>query len=79
MTERKKVTLPALYKKYQDGDLITVDIPNRSLHLHVSDEDIRSRLSRWKKPEPKFSKGYLALYGRLAESADKGAIIRHKF
>ena len=62
----------------QDGDLITVDIPNRSLHLHVSDEDIRSRLSHWKKPEPKFSKGYLALYGRLAESADKGAIIRHK-
>ena len=63
----------------QDGDLITIDIPNRSLHLHVSDEDIRSRLSHWKKPEPKFSKGYLALYGRLAESADKGAIIRHKF
>jgi dihydroxy-acid dehydratase len=63
----------------QDGDLITIDIPNRSLHLHVSDEDIGSRLSHWKKPEPKFSKGYLALYGRLAESADKGAIIRHKF
>ena len=62
----------------EDGDQITVDIPDRSLHLHVSEEDIKARLSRWQKPEPKFKKGYLALYARLAESADKGAIIRHK-
>jgi dihydroxy-acid dehydratase len=63
----------------QDGDTITVDIPNRSLHLEVSDEEIKARLGRWQRPEPKFKKGYLALYARLAESADKGAIIRHKF
>ena len=63
----------------EDGDLITIDIPNRKLHLHVSDEQIKARLARWKRPEPKFKKGYLSLYARLAESADKGAIIRHKF
>ncbi len=63
----------------QDGDTITVDIPNRSLHVEVSDEEIKARLGRWHRPEPKFKKGYLALYARLAESADKGAIIRHKF
>jgi len=63
----------------KDGDIITVDIPNRSLHLHVSDEEIKARLAKWQRPEPKFKKGYLALYARLAESADKGAIIRHKF
>jgi len=63
----------------QDGDTITVDIPNRSLHVEVSDEEIKARLDRWQRPEPKFKKGYLALYARLAESADKGAIIRHKF
>ena len=63
----------------QDGDRITVDIPNRKLHLHVSDGEIKERLAKWKRPEPKFKKGYLALYARLAESADKGAIIRHKF
>ena len=63
----------------QDGDLISVDIPNRSLHLHVSEEEIQNRLARFQRPEPKFKKGYLALYARLAESADKGAIIRHKF
>jgi dihydroxy-acid dehydratase len=62
----------------ENGDRITIDIPNRSLTLHVPDERIKDRLSRWKRPEPKFKKGYLALYARLAESADKGAIIRHK-
>ncbi|MFC1693317.1 dihydroxy-acid dehydratase [Candidatus Latescibacterota bacterium] len=63
----------------KDGDLITVDIPNRSLHLHVSDEEINARLAKWQRPEPKVRKGYLALYSRLAESADKGAIIKHKY
>ena len=63
----------------KDGDRITVDIPNRSLHLHVSEEEIKARLAKWQRPKPKFRKGYLALYARLAESADKGAIIKHKF
>lgn len=62
----------------EDGDRITIDIPHRKLHLHVSDEELRLRLTKWKRPEIKFKRGYLALYGRLAESADKGAIIRHK-
>jgi dihydroxy-acid dehydratase len=63
----------------EDGDMISIDIPARNLHLHISDEEIKTRLARWQRPQPKFSKGYLALYARLAESADKGAIIRHKF
>jgi dihydroxy-acid dehydratase len=62
----------------QDGDRITVDIPNRRLHLHVPDEEIQARLAAWQRPAPRFKKGYLALYARLAESADKGAIIRHQ-
>jgi len=63
----------------EDGDLITIDIPNRNLHLHVPDKEIERRLAKWQRPEPKFKKGYLALYARLAESADKGAIISHRF
>ena len=62
----------------QDGDEITIDIPNRKLHLDLTDREIQERLSDWQRPEPKFKRGYLALYSRLAESADKGAIIRHK-
>ncbi len=61
----------------RDGDTITIDVPNRRLHLHVSDAEIEARLAQWQRPEAKFKRGYLALYARLAESADKGAIIRH--
>jgi dihydroxy-acid dehydratase len=63
----------------RDGDTVTIDIPGRNLQLHVPDEEIKKRLAAWKRPEPKFKKGYLALYSRLAESADQGAIIRNKF
>ncbi len=62
----------------RDGDVITIDIPNRRLELEVAEEEIRARLAAWQRPEPRFRKGYLALYARLAESADKGAIMRHR-
>jgi dihydroxy-acid dehydratase len=62
----------------QNGDEVTIDIPNRKLHLNLSDQEIEHRLSGWQRPAPKYTRGYLALYARLAESADKGAIIRHK-
>ena len=60
----------------RDGDRITIDIPNGSLHLHLSEEQIADRLAGWRRPEPRFKRGYLALYARLAASADKGAVIR---
>jgi dihydroxy-acid dehydratase len=63
----------------RDGDQISVDIPNRHLHLHVPDAEIQSRLAGWQLPEPKVKRGYLARYARMAESADKGAIIRNRF
>jgi dihydroxy-acid dehydratase len=62
-----------------DDDTITIDIPNRRLELHVPDGEIETRLRAWVRPAPKFKSGYLALYARLAESADKGAIIRNRF
>jgi dihydroxy-acid dehydratase len=61
-----------------DGDEITIDIPNRALHLAVPDDELQRRLDAWQRPAPKFRNGYLALYARLAESADKGAVIRHR-
>ena len=63
----------------EDGDTITIDIPNRTLHLHVPDETIQERLAGWQRPPSKIRRGYLSLYAQLAESADKGAIIRNKF
>jgi dihydroxy-acid dehydratase len=62
----------------RDGDTITIDIPNRRLQLHLSDEEIQTRLAGWQRPPLRFTSGYLALYARLAESADQGAIIRHR-
>jgi dihydroxy-acid dehydratase len=61
-----------------DGDLITINIPERELTLHVSDDVLSQRRQQWVRPEPKMKRGYLALYARLAESADKGAVIKHK-
>jgi dihydroxy-acid dehydratase len=63
----------------EDGDKISIDVINGTIHLHVSDGEIKRRLKNWKKPEPKVKKGYLNLYSRLASSADEGAIIRHRF
>ena len=60
----------------QDGDEITIDMTARNLHLHVSDEEIEARLSQWSSPKPKYNKGLLGLYSQLAESADKGAVLR---
>jgi dihydroxy-acid dehydratase len=48
------------------------------LTLHVEDKILQKRLSEWRRPEIKIKRGYLSLYARLAESADKGAIIQHK-
>ncbi len=61
----------------KDGDLITIDVPNRNLKLHVSDEEIKSRMEKWQIPELKIKNSYLSLYARLAESANMGGIIKH--
>jgi len=63
----------------ENGDKINIDVIKGTIHLHVSDGEIESRLKEWQKPEPKVKKGYLNLYSRLASSADEGAIIKHRF
>ncbi|RJX34907.1 MAG: dihydroxy-acid dehydratase [Desulfarculus sp.] len=63
----------------QGGDQITIDVPQRRLELHVPEAEIKRRLAAWKRPRPNITRGYLALYSRLAESAARGAIIPHKY
>jgi dihydroxy-acid dehydratase len=60
----------------RDGDLIRIDIPARSLRLEVDAPTLERRLRDWRRPHPKIDRGYLALYARLASSADEGAVIR---
>ena len=60
----------------EDGDVISIDIPNRKLELEVSDEELAKRRANWVKPEPKIKTGYLARYAKLTTSASKGAIVQ---
>jgi L-arabonate dehydrase len=56
-----------------NGDLITLDVVGRSLHLHVSDEELASRLALWVKPAPALDSGYWKLYIDHVLQADEGA------
>ena len=59
----------------EEGDLISIDIPNCKIELKVSDEALAERRAKWVCPEPKVKTGYLARYAKLVTSADKGAIL----
>ncbi len=63
----------------KDGDIIEIDIPNKTIRVDLSEEEIKKRLIRWKPPEPKYKKGLLAWYSQFVTSADKGAILKPKF
>ena len=59
----------------EEGDIISIDIPNCSIQLEVSDEELAKRKAAWVCPEPKVKTGYLARYAKMVTSADKGAIL----
>jgi len=59
----------------KDGDIIGIDIPNRSLNVRLTEEEIKTRLRNWKPPEPKVKRGVLTIYSRLTEQAERGATI----
>lgn len=60
----------------QEGDFISVDIPNKKLTLNLTDKEIEERFSKWTPPEPKVKKGYMARYARMVSSASEGAVIK---
>ena len=60
----------------EPGDMIEIDIPARKLNVLVSEEVLAERRKRWSPPPPRFVKGYLAKYARMATSADEGAVLR---
>lgn len=62
----------------QDGDRIKIDIPKRRIDLLITEEEINRRLSRWKPPKPKITKGWLARYAKLVTSAGTGAVMREE-
>jgi dihydroxy-acid dehydratase len=57
----------------REGDVITIDVDRRQVHLDVSDEELRSRLAGWNAPAPRYATGVMAKYARLVSCASVGA------
>lgn len=58
----------------QDGDTITIDADERLLQVHLSDEELAERRSRWQPPAPKYTSGVISKYAKLVSSASRGAV-----
>ena len=59
----------------EEGDIIKINIPECTLNLDVSDEELAKRRSKWQPREPKITTGYLARYASLVTSGNRGAIL----
>jgi dihydroxy-acid dehydratase len=62
----------------KDGDIISIDIPNKILEVELTDKEIAERLEALEDFEPKIKKGYLARYSKMVTSASKGAVLEIK-
>ena len=60
----------------ENGDMISIDIPARTMTLEVDDAVIAERKANWKLPEKKALTGWLKRYAAMATSADTGAILK---
>ena len=60
----------------EPGDMISIDIPNRSVTLEISPEEEQRRRAKWRASAPRFKHGYLARYAAAATSADTGGVLR---
>ncbi|NYT25040.1 dihydroxy-acid dehydratase [Alcaligenaceae bacterium] len=54
------------------GDLVSIDIPARTLDMQVGDEELARRRAEWKAPAPKFERGYGWMFSRHISQADQG-------
>ncbi len=58
----------------EEGDSITIDANRLLLQLNVDDDEIASRRARWSAPAPRYARGVLAKFARLASTASRGAV-----
>lgn len=57
----------------RSGDLITLDLPNRSLNVHLTAAELAERRASWKAPAPPTDRGYVSLYVKHVQQASMGA------
>ena len=59
----------------EEGDIIKINIPEYSLNVDISDEEMAARRAKWQPRQPKVTTGYLARYAHLVTSGNRGAIL----
>ncbi len=59
----------------EEGDLISIDIPNMKLNVKISEEEMAARKEKWQPREPEITSGYLARYREMVTSGNRGAIL----
>ncbi|MBQ2116784.1 MAG: dihydroxy-acid dehydratase [Lachnospiraceae bacterium] len=59
----------------EEGDIISINIPEYSLNVKVSDEELEKRRAKWQPRDPKVTTGYLSRYRELVTSGNRGAIL----
>ena len=59
----------------EEGDIIKINIPENSLNVDISDEEMAARRAKWQPRQPKVTTGYLARYAHLVTSGNRGAIL----
>jgi dihydroxy-acid dehydratase len=59
----------------EEGDLIAIDARTLTLELRVSDEELARRRAAWRRPAPRYTRGVLGKFARLASSASRGAVL----
>ena len=62
----------------KEGDIISINIPENTLNVKISDEEMAKRRAEWQPREPKVTTGYLARYHELVTSGNRGAILEIK-
>ena len=60
----------------KDGDEISINTNDNSIHLHVSEDELKQRKEQWVRPDPNYTSGALAKYASLVGSAAQGAITK---
>ncbi len=58
----------------QEGDSVTIDAHKLLLQLNISDEEMAARRQAWVQPKPRYTRGVLAKFGKLASTASRGAV-----
>lgn len=60
----------------EEGDIITIDIPNNTLKVELDDATLATRREAWQEPKAKITTGYVARYAKMVTSGATGAVLK---